>query len=537
MTTLYILAVILIFGLAFRFYGKFLENTYKVKDGEPVPSKEKYDGVDYVPTNKLVLLGHHFSSIAGAGPIVGPIIAGLAFGWGPAILWILFGSIFIGGVHDFSSLIISIRHGGRSIAEVAKKYINKSTYKIFLVFIWLALMYVVAVFLDLSADTFAKEPAVAQVSVLYIFIAILFGISLYRLKFKLGPSTVLALIIILAGIVYSLSNPFLALSKQSWIWVLIVYAFLASILPVWFLLQPRDYLSSYFLYFTVIIGLVGLIFGKNQISYPAFISFNSKSIGPLIPFMFITIACGAISGFHSLVASGTTSKQVDNAKNARFATYGGMLLEGLVAAIALSTVMILAKGQTGANPQQIYSQGIGKFCSIIGINPRAGQILGYLAISAFILTTVDTATRISRYIFQELFEIKESLNSRILATVISLILPILLLNMKLKDFSGNIVPVWKVVWPIFGTTNQLLAALVLLVIYVWVKRENFKHSLAIILPMLFMLFMTLTALAYTLVIKMTNGQYDVITITALILFGLAIFVVIESVSAVRKKEV
>jgi carbon starvation protein len=536
MTTVYIFAVIFIFWLAFRFFGKFLENTYKVKEEEPVPSKEKYDGVDYVPTNKLVLLGHHFSSIAGAGPIVGPIIAGLAFGWAPAILWIVLGSIFIGGVHDFSSLIISIRHGGRSVAEVAKKYINKRTYKIFLVFIWLALMYVVAVFLDLSADTFAKEPAVAQVSILYIFIAILFGISLYRLKIKLGLSTLIALIIVFAGIVYSLGNPFLVLTKSAWIWILIGYCFLASILPVWFLLQPRDYLSSYFLYFTVIIGLIGLIFGRNQINYPAFLSFNSPSIGPLIPFMFITIACGAISGFHSLVASGTTSKQLDSPKNARFVAYGGMLLEGVVAAISLSTVMILTKGQTGSNPQQIYSEGIGKFCSIVGINPRVGQILGYLAISAFILTTVDTATRIARYIFQELFEIKESLGSRIFATVISLILPILLLNMKLRDFSGNIVPVWKVVWPIFGTTNQLLAALVLLIIYVWVKRENFKHSLAIILPMIFMLAMTLTALSYTIVVKMIHNQYDVITITAMILFALAIFVVIESISAIRGKE-
>ncbi|MDI6850703.1 MAG: carbon starvation protein A [bacterium] len=536
MSTLYIVAVILIFALAFKFYGRFLENTYGVKKEEPVPSKEKYDGVDYVPTNKLVLLGHHFSSIAGAGPIVGPIIAGLAFGWVPAILWIVLGSIFIGGLHDFSSLIISIRHGGRSIAEVAKKYINKRTYKIFLIFIWLALMYVVAVFLDLSADTFAKEPVVAQVSILYILIAILFGISLYRLKIKLGLSTVVALLLIFAGILFSLNNPLIILSKTQWIWILTLYAFLASILPVWFLLQPRDYLSSYFLYFTLLIGLIGLIFGKNSINYPAFVSFNSKSIGPLIPFMFITIACGAISGFHSLVSSGTTSKQLDNPKNARFVAYGGMLLEGVVAAIALSTVMILSKGQTVSNPQQIYSEGIGKFCSIIGIKPRAGQILGYLAVSAFILTTVDTATRIARYIFQELFEIKESLAARIFATMASLILPILLLNMKLRDFSGNVVPVWKVIWPIFGTTNQLLAALVLLIIYVWVKRENFKHSLAIILPMIFMLAMTLTALAYTLVIKMTHGQYDVITITALILFALAIFVVVESVSAIRKKE-
>jgi carbon starvation protein len=523
----YILIIITIFIVAYFTYGKFLEKNYQIKETEDVPSKKLYDGVDFVPTNKFVLLGHHFSSIAGAGPIVGPILAGLAFGWLPAILWIVLGTIFIGGLHDFSSLIISIRHNGWSIAQVANKYVNKATYKVFLLFIWFALVYVVAVFCDLTADTFCLESSVAQISIYYIFIAIIFGLLVYRVKLNIAFSTLLSLGLILVGIIFSLKYQFLFLSKPTWILILLIYCFLASILPVWFLLQPRDYLSSYFLYFTVIIGVFGLLFTKTNISYPSFINFNS-SIGTLFPFMFITIACGAISGFHSLVSSGTTSKQLDSVKNARFVTYGGMILEGVVAAVALSTLMMINKGEL-SNPQQIYALGISKLSSVFGINPEIGKTIGYLAISAFILTTLDTATRISRYILQEFFGLtKSSLIVRVIATIASLFLPLILLNLKLRDFSGNIVPCWKIVWPLFGTTNQLLAALVLLVIYLWVIKQNYKNKVAILLPTIFMLLVTISALGYSLYVKLNKGIFDVITIIAGILFLLSIFVVFET---------
>ncbi len=390
-------------------------------------------------------------------------------------------------------------------------------------------MYVVAVFLDLAADSFSSEPSVAQINVWYLVVAILFGLTINRLKLKLGLGTIVSLILIIGGIVFSLNHQFLILPKQIWVWFLLAYAMIASILPVWILLQPRDYLSSFYLYFTVMIGLIGLIFGKNSITYPSFVQFKSSSIGPLVPFMFITIACGAISGFHSLVSSGTTSKQLDSPKNARFVSYGGMILEGIVAAIALGTVMILTKEQAVGSPQKIYALGIGKFCSILKINPRIGEIIGYTAISAFILTTLDTATRIARYIFQELFDKKESdLKTRVMATGLSLILPLILLNINLRDLAGNIVPVWKVIWPLFGTTNQLLAALTLLVIFVWAKREGFKNRGAVLLPMLFMVLMTLTALSYTIFIKVSNKSFDVITISAIILLALAIFVIFQS---------
>ncbi|MFN3550633.1 MAG: carbon starvation protein A [Endomicrobiia bacterium] len=537
--TIYIFSVLIIFVLGYIFYGKFLEKSLQIKFDEEVPSKKFYDGVDFVPTNKFVLLGHHFSSIAGAGPIVGPILAGLSFGWLAALLWIVLGTIFIGAVHDFSSVVVSIRHKGWSVAQVANKYINKTTYKIFLLFIWLALVYVVAVFADLASETFQSEPSVAQISIFYILIAILFGILLYKIKVSLVLSTIFCLVSIIIGIFFNINNNFLFFDKTVWIWILLIYSFLASILPVWFLLQPRDYLSSYFLYFTLIIGLVGLIFGKNKIIYPYFISFNSKSLGPIIPFMFITIACGAISGFHSLVSSGTTSKQIDNIKNARFVSYGGMILEGIVAAVALSTVMILSKNSQISSPQRIYALGISKFASLIGIKQKVGEIVGYLAISAFILTTLDTATRIARYVFQEIIErVESSIITRIIATLISLILPVIFLNFKLQDLNGNIVACWKIIWPLFGITNQLLAGLVFLVIYVWVRKQNYKNSIIIFLPMIFMLTMTLLALGYTLYVKIINlGKIDVITVSSSVLFLLSLFVIFESVKTFSKEKI
>ncbi len=534
MMTFYILLIIVIFIIAYFTYGKFLEKNYCVDEREDVPSKKLYDGVDFVPTNKFVLLGHHFSSIAGAGPIVGPILAGLSFGWLPAILWIVLGTIFIGGLHDFSSLVISIRHNGWSIAQVANKYVNKTTYKVFLLFIWFALVYVVAVFADLAAETFFQEPSVAQTSIWYIIIATLFGLLVYRIKLRISVSTIISLFLILVGIIFSLEYKFLFFSKQTWVWILLIYCFFASILPVWFLLQPRDYVSSYFLYFTVIIGVFGLLFTKTNISYPSFISFNS-SIGTLFPFIFITIACGAISGFHSLVSSGTTSKQLDSVKNARFVTYGGMILEGVVAAVSLATLMMINRGEL-SNPQQIYALGISKLSSVFGIHPEVGKTIGYLAISAFILTTLDTATRISRYVLQEFFRLtKSSLIVRVIATIASLFLPLILLNLKLRDFSGNIVPCWKIVWPLFGTTNQLLAALVLLVIYLWVRRQNYKNKVAILLPTIFMLLVTISALGYSLYMKLNKGNFDVITFIAGILFLLSIFVVFETLKHLKEK--
>ncbi|PMP93515.1 MAG: carbon starvation protein A [Thermodesulfobacterium geofontis] len=517
--------ILIIFGLGYLFYGKFLEKSYGVKEDEKVPSKTNFDGIDFVPTNKFILLGHHFSSIAGAGPIVGPIIAGIAYGWLPGILWIVLGTIFIGGLHDFSSLIASIRNKGKSIGEVAKIYMGESVYKIFLLFIWFSLVYVIAVFTDLAATTFAKEPPVAQVNVGYILIALIFGLSLYKLKIRLPLATLFFLFLIGIIIIFSLKNSFIFLTREAWIWILIIYCFFASILPVWILLQPRDYLSSFLLYSILVIGILGVFFGDYTISYPVFLSFNSQ-IGPFFPFLFITIACGAISGFHSLVSSGTTSKQLDNIKNAKFVAYGGMVLEGIVATIALITVMIISENlaKSVKLPTDIFSFGISKFVALIGIDPKIGLIYGYLVISAFILTTLDTATRISRYVLQELMNLPISdFRARVFTTLATLILPVILLHLKFYAPDGTLIPAWKIIWPLFGSTNQLLAALVLLTIYVWARNTKPGRYIFILIPTIFMLITTLSALIYLVLGKF---KLDIITLIGFILIILAFYMII-----------
>lgn len=529
-----VILILLFFGLAYLFYGRFLEKKYLIKEDEIVPSKKFFDGIDFLPTHKIILLGHHFSSIAGAGPIVGPIIAGMAFGWGPAILWIVLGTIFIGGVHDFSALIASVRHEGKSIGEIAKKYMGKRVYKIFLLFIWFSLVYVITVFTDLSATSFAKEPPVAQINILYIFTAIFLGYTLYKLKIRLPFATLLALIIIGIGIIFSLNKSLIILSRENWIYILLLYCFIASVLPVWILLQPRDYLSSYLLYSVVVIGIIGIFLGNYPISYPIYISFNTE-LGPLFPFLFITVACGAVSGFHSLVSSGTTSKQLDNIKNAKFVAYGGMILEGVVAIISLSTVIIFSRQylQSVKLPLEVFSNGMSKFFSTLGLNPKIGLIWGYLTVSAFILTTLDTATRVTRYVFQEILEIKViTLKVRIVATIFSLILPLILLNLRFYGPDGTPIPAWKKVWPLFGTTNQLLAALVLLTIYVWVKKSNFKEISFLFFPTLLMLILTLSALIY---IIFNNPKLDLITFIDLILLFLATYMLLEGFKVFRKR--
>lgn len=540
MLILFALISFLILYFGYRFYSAFIEEKYRVKEDEKVPSIELNDGFDYVPTNKWILLGHHFSSIAGAGPIVGPIIAAVYFGWLPAILWIVIGTIFIGSVHDYSSLIISIRHKGKSIAEIANLYINKRTYKIFLLFIWFALMYVVAVFADITADTFSKEPEVSQISILYILIAFLFGLMVYRWKIKNYISTLISLFLIVIGIFLSFKYKFLFLDKQLWVYFLLLYAFIASILPVWLLLQPRDYLSSYLLYFSVLIGIIGLFFGSYDISYPYFLSFKSQAIGDMFPFLFVTIACGAISGFHSLVASGTTSKQIDNIKNARFIGYGGMVLEAVVAIIALATVMIIgfSDGVYKLQPAEIYAQGIAKFCSLFKLDYQIGKALGFLIISGFVLTTLDTATRIARYIFQELFEKQDkALSVKIISTLASLVIPFLLLNLKLKDASGNIIPCWKMIWPIFGITNQLLAALVLIIVYLWSRKEKISKNILILIPAVFMLIVTVYALFLKVSEYIYASNFNLVFYIAILLLGLSIFIVYETFSSLRVPQI
>jgi len=536
LTAIFLLACIL-FIFAYLKYGRFLKKHFELNNKNHPPSHHMYDGVDYVPAPMPVLFGHHFSSIAGAGPVLGPVIAGIAFGWGPTWLWVVIGSIFIGGIHDFSSLIISIRNRGRSIAEIANTYMSRRAYKLMLAFIWLSLVYVLTVFTDLTANTFKMDGGVASASLFFIMLAIGFGVSLYRLKMPLKWATLFFVFLLFffmwLGQKMPLNNIPAIMGDQAKTWsiVLISYCFIASITPVWILLQPRDYLSSFLLYASVIGGFFGILLGGLPLNYPVFISWETKDIGPIFPMLFITVACGAISGFHAIVASGTSSKQLKKETDALPIGYGTMLIEGLVAVIALCTVMIIGRNDSLASkaPLAIYGAGMGKFLSVFGIPEKFGASFGLLALSTFILTTLDTATRLARYIFQEFFNI-EGKKTRYLATAVTLLLPAFFVLINIKDQSGNIIPAWKSIWPVFGATNQLLAGLVLMIIAVWLKKKN-KHIWFVVIPMVFMLAMTLWALLLVIM----QYKLSLIGFIGAVLLFLALMLIFEAIEIFEVK--
>jgi len=538
MLTLVFFISVALFVAAYLVYGKFLEKHFDVDDSQPTPSHADYDGIDRVPAHKAVLLGHHFSSIAGAGPVVGPIIAAAAFGWLPVLLWVVLGTIFIGGVHDFSALMASVRHKARSIAEIAKEYMSPLAYRLFLAFIWLSLIYVLIVFTDLTADTFVEDGGVATSSILFIFLALGFGVFVYRLKIPvLWSSLVFVPLVFVAvwvgqliPISPSIVPTIISGPGKTWAIALIVYCFIASTTPVWILLQPRDYLSSFLLYASVLGGFLGILLGGFTINCPVFNKWYAPQMGSLFPILFITVACGACSGFHALVASGTSSKQLNKESDARTIGYGAMLIEGVVAVIALSTVAILAKDDTLITkpPLLVYATGMSNFLSAFGVPQKLGFSFGLLALSTFILTTLDTATRLGRYVFEEFFKLHGP-RYRYLSTIVTLVLPTVFVLITLRDPSGNPIPAWKVIWPVFGATNQLLAGLVLLVVAVWLKKANKKTGF-VLGPMLFMNIMTI----WSLVLLLRQYRLSVVGIIAGILFLLAVVLMVEACRTVKK---
>lgn len=503
MVSLVVIISIVIFLLAYRFYGRFLKNQTKLDDSSPTPACEINDGVDFVPAKSTLLLGQHFSAIAAAGPIVGPILAGIWFGWLPALLWIVIGAIFIGGVHDFSSLVSSIRHKAASIGEIVKEHMTRTSHILFLTFVWLALIYVIIAFTDITAQTFktitkdiAFGPGVAASSILYLLLAVIMGILLYKFKSRLWLTTLifLPLVMFIVWVGPRLPQSIISLLAdipiKQWDLFILIYCFFASVIPMWLLLQPRGYLGGWLLYITIIIGLIGAIFGGFRIEYPAFSTDGLRSLvnGKLIfPVLFITVACGACSGFHAIVSSGTTSKQLLKESDALPVGYGAMLLEGLVAVLALGTVMMIPKGADilKTDPNLIYANGLASYLGLIGVSFNIAFPFALLAFSTFVYDTLDVCTRLARYILQELTG-WQSRTGGFFSALISLTIPfIFLMFTKEKGY--------LVAWPIFGTSNQLLASLTLLALSVWLIRTG-KNAIYTILPMIFMLGITLWSL-------------------------------------------
>ena len=395
-----ILAAIAIFVIAYLTYGKWLAKQWGIDPTRKTPAHELEDGVDYVPAPAPVLLGHHFASIAGAGPINGPIQAAF-FGWVPVFLWIVIGGIFFGAVHDFGALFASIRHKGLSIGAVIEENIGKKCKTLFTIFAWLVLLLVVAAFGDIVASSFTctadstANGSVATASLLFIPLAIVFGFVVYRKNAPLVVSTIAGCVCLAIAIAVGIMFP-INLPKTFWLVFVIVYICIASVAPVWILLQPRDYLNSFLLYVMIGAAVLGIIVANPTIQTPAFIGFNVNGQS-LFPVLFITVACGAISGFHSLVGSGTTSKQLDNEKDTLLIGYGGMLIECVLAVISLIAIGTLSAdgsiAATGASaPAVVFATAISNFLAVIGLPTSITFTVISLAVSAFALTSLDTAT-------------------------------------------------------------------------------------------------------------------------------------------------
>lgn len=490
-----VLISMILFFIAYKTYGDYLADQWGIDSSKPTPAHTKEDGVDFVPAKPQVLLGHHFASIAGAGPINGPVQAAV-FGWVPVLLWIIIGGIFFGGVHDYGSLTASMKHDGKSVGTIVEDYMGSTGKTLFSAFAWLTLILVVAAFGSIVAQSFESTPVVATASILFMVEAIIFGYFVYRKGVNLAIATVIGVIFLFVSIYVAQFFP-IQLSATTWVIILGIYAFLASTAPVWILLQPRDYLNSYLLYTMMLGAVLGILIARPEIQMDAYSGFKIESangaVKLLFPTLFITVACGAISGFHSLVGSGTTSKQIDNERDAKLIGYGGMLIECTLAAIALVTAAYLTKENYGEilgekGPTVLFSMGIADFMSKFGVPYEHGLTFVTLSVSAFALTSLDTATRLARFIFQEFFERNDGvgeqspLTNKWVSTTITVVVGF---AFALKGY--------KLIWPIFGSANQLLAGLALLAVAGWLKGENRNYKM-IIFPMFFMFAATLTAL-------------------------------------------
>ncbi len=544
------------FVLGYFVYGGFLKRLLAIDPKRPTPAQTMMDGIDYVPTPRIVLFGHHFASIAGPGPIVGPIMAAY-FGWLPALIWILVGCVFVGAFHDFAALVISVRNKGRSISFVMEKLMGLSGRQLFLSFCLLCLVLVVAIFTLLIANLFVSTPAVATASLLFILLAPLFalvtykgGVSLRNASFVFVP---LVFFIVYIGAICPLDlgalfNLETGSVRNIWIAVLAIYIFGASVLPVQYLLQPRDYLNSWLLYAMLLLGFVSILFFNPEIKMDAFKGFNAVTadgnMTALVPALFIFIACGACSGFHALVASGTTSKQLKSEADALPVGYGAMLIEGVLGVMALVAVMAMQPesfSELGKNPAAAFAVGISTFSGALGMDVTYAKIFISLAISAFMMTSLDTATRLGRFLLQELFMPRAKSESAEDEAVVKNLNPVrrLFINKYISSLAMVVVSVFMALsgeagslWPIFGASNQLMAALTFLVITLWLLARGANFYVALI-PMFFMMFMSLWGVIQ--VVQQQWGHNTVLVVMGVLLTIMSLMMVALGLSIILQR--
>ena len=558
---LIILAAIVLLVIGYFTYGSYLAKQWGVDPNKKTPAIEMEDGVDYVAAPAAVLMGHHFSSIAGAGPINGPIQAAV-FGWVPVFLWCIIGGIFFGGLQDFGSLFASVRHGGKSVGEIIQSSMGKKAKKLFVIFALLVLMLVIASFVNVVAGTFltaadagqvgfvAKptgNQTTAMISLLFIVLAIIYGYVTNKLGVKTVPATIAGIIGIVVITIIGLNFGF-AMSRTAWIIFIGAYISIASLVPVWILLQPRDYLSSFLLYGMIALAVIGIILtaitGNATFSIPAFTGWEA-SVGTMFPALFITVACGACSGFHSLIATGTSSKQLDNEKNAKFIGYGSMLIESALGIISLIAVgMIWEKYSAGGlTPPAAFASGIATMFDADTTTVYATiYALLTLAVSVFALTSLDTGTRLSRFMFAELFlkegeeswkdakGIRKILSNPVFATLFMVVIGCILGGLSLSQ-----------IWQLFGAANQLLAGIALMAVAAWLGEVG-KNNKMFFIPMAFMLVATITSLVLTVTKKIAlvaaggaawGDWFQMLFAAAMVI--LAVILVVESIGVFKKQ--
>lgn len=548
---------IVVLGGAYLLYGRYLQKKWGIDPNAKTPAYELQDGVDYVPADTNVVFGHQFASIAGAGPINGPIQAAI-FGWLPVLLWILIGGVFFGAVQDFAAMYASVKNKGRTIGYIIEEYIGKLGKKLFLLFTWLFCILVVAAFADVVAGTFngfvadesgvvskvAANGAVATTSVLFILEAVVLGMILKYAKLNKWVNTAIAIVMLVAAVVFGLQFP-VYLSRDVWHLIIFAYVLIACVAPVWALLQPRDYLNSYLLIFMIAGAVIGVFVSNPSCNLKAFTGFNVDG-QYLFPILFVTIACGAVSGFHSLVSSGTASKQIKNEKNMLPVSFGAMLMESMLAVIALIAVASFAKGEAASQglttQPQIFAGAIANFLSVIGLPHSLVYTLITLAVSAFALTSLDSVARVGRLSFQEFF-IDEDVDddnmspflkvvtNKYFATILTLVLAYLLAKVGYAE-----------IWPLFGSANQLLSVLALVACAVFLKKTK-RQGVMLWVPMVFMMAVTFTALGMTIVklskAFVTTGLSlgnTMQLIFAALLLVLGIIVAIQGVKKLMEKE-
>jgi len=564
---------LVVLALGYIFYGGWLAKKWGVDPNRETPAHTNYDGKDYVPANPAVLMGHHFSSIAGAGPINGPIQAAV-FGWLPVLLWVLIGGIFFGAMHDFGALFASIRHGGKSIGEVIGDTMGDRSRKLFIIFALAVLILVIASFTSVVAGTFVSvagegedalpfittgvgnvsaNASTATTSLMFIVLAFIFGYFVYRKNVKVTPATIVGIIGIIL-IVWMGLNVGVNMNRTAWVIFIAVYITCASLLPVWMLLQPRDYLSSFLLYGMIILAIIG-VFGSNMsVEIPAFTGWKLENGNTLFPVLFITVACGACSGFHSLIASGTTCKQINSEKDAQVIGYGAMIIESALAVLSLLAVGVISTqvdsfAGEGAKytmqaPPTIFAGGIATMVASFAGEKCFDVIytLLTLAVSVFALTSLDSGTRLARYMFAELFipegKTYEDITGvrKFLATPIvgTLIMVIIGCGFGLLQLSQ--------IWGVFGAANQLLAGIAMLAVATWLGEVG-KDNKMFFFPMAFMLVATLTSLVTTVLKKISaisggtsSGWGDWFQmIWSIVLIVLAIFLIVEGIKTLKKQ--